>query len=166
MAICCIQVPISDAAWPKKNRRKFRELSARTRNLRLFKWTRIESIAGAARPSTQTLHPTCRIAHVQLPVYEHQVLANLGVVRLRFVDKVAAVFCMRFSGACERHPYAMAIHTTPRLKVACSSTEWLRRRSGQRACSICLSLTWDLGLKYETALVHCSKNCINNPRIS
>src|SRR5688572_19687619 len=41
MAICCIQVPISDTAWPKKNSRKFRELSARTSNFRLFIWMRI-----------------------------------------------------------------------------------------------------------------------------
>src|ERR1041384_1692443 len=32
MAINCIQVPINDTAWPKKNRRKFLEPRARTIN--------------------------------------------------------------------------------------------------------------------------------------
>src|SRR5690348_9750073 len=34
MAINCIQVPIKDTAWPKKNRRKFLEPRARTINRR------------------------------------------------------------------------------------------------------------------------------------
>jgi hypothetical protein len=34
MAMICIQVPINETAWPKKNKRKFLEPKARTRNLR------------------------------------------------------------------------------------------------------------------------------------